>query len=69
MKKAAIDLNGGSLAVIGKGNKERVVYISPTAIIHLRAYFDSCDYEENSCEYVFSTVNRAHRQLNLGSNR
>ena len=67
MKKAAIEWNSASLAVIGKGNKERVVYLSPTAIFHLKAYFDSCDYEENSCEYVFSTVNRLHRQLYPGS--
>lgn len=67
MKKAAIEWNSGSLAIIGKGNKERIVYLSPTAIFHLKAYFDSCDYEENSCEYVFSTVNRPHRQLRPSS--
>lgn len=33
----------------------------------MRAYFDSCDYEENSCEYVFSTSNRPHRQLRPSS--
>ena len=67
MKKAAIEWDSDSIAIIGKGNKERVVYLSPTAIFHLKAYFDSCDYEENSCEYVFSTVNRPHRQLNPAS--
>ena len=67
MKKAAIEWSSGSLTVIGKGNKERVVYLSPTAIFHLKAYFDSCNYEKNPCEYVFSTVNRPHRQLRPSS--
>lgn len=39
MKKAAIEWNSGSLAIIGKGNKERVVYLSPTAMFHLKTYF------------------------------
>ena len=69
MKKAAIEWNSGSLAIIGKGNKERVVYLSPTAMFHLKTYFDSCDYEENNCEYVFSTVNRPYRQLQPASIR
>lgn len=63
MKKAAIDWNSGALSVIGKGNKERIVYLSPTAIFHLKAYLSLCEYEENDSVYIFSTSRRPHRQL------
>lgn len=62
MKEAAIDWNSGSLIVIGKGTKERVVYLNPTALFHLKAHFYSWDYAKNSCEYVLSKVIRPHRQ-------
>ena len=63
MKKADIDWNSGALSVIGKGNKERIVYLSPTAIFHLKAYLSLCEYEENDSVYIFSTSRRPYRQL------
>lgn len=67
MKKADINWNTGALPVIGKGNKERIVYLTPTAVFHLKAYIDVCEYEENFCEYIFSTSIRPYRQLHPGA--
>ncbi|HZK34820.1 MAG TPA: tyrosine-type recombinase/integrase, partial [Bacillota bacterium] len=47
MKKQDIDWQRLQIRVIGKGNKERAVYINATAQVHLRKYFmsrlDNCD--------------------------
>lgn len=69
MKKADIDWNTGAFAVIGKGNKERVVYLSPIAIFHLKACLSLYEYEENDNAYVFSTSRRPHHQLTTSAIR
>ncbi len=47
MKKQDIDWQRLQIRVIGKGNKERIVYLNATAQVHLRKYFmnrlDDCD--------------------------
>lgn len=63
MKRADINWSNSSLKVIGKGNKERIVYLNPKAKYHLEKYLDECSYAENDCEYLFSTERRPYRQL------
>lgn len=63
MKRKAIDWSNSSLKVIGKGDKERVVYINPKARYHLERYLEECEESENECEYLFSTERRPCRQL------
>lgn len=63
MKKESIDWSAGSLSVVGKGDKERIVYLNPKAKYHLQKYLDECSYSENECEYLFSTERRPYRQL------
>lgn len=63
MKRKAINWSNSSLKVIGKGDKERVVYINPKARYHLERYLEECEESENECEHLFSTERRPYRQL------
>lgn len=63
MKTAEIDWRSGSLPVIGKGNKERIVYLNGKAIYELRKYLSEREFEEDQCEYLFSTVRRPYKQM------
>jgi len=63
IKNTDVDWQNGSLSVIGKGNKERIVYLNPKAIYHLKKYIDECEYEENDSEYLLSTTRRPHRKM------
>lgn len=63
MKRKDINWSSSSLKVIGKGNKERVVYLNPKAKYHLKKYLDECTYSENECEYLFSTERRPYRRI------
>lgn len=63
MKRRDVDWSNGSITVIGKGNKERVVYLNPKAIFHIERYLEDCIENENECDYLFSTVRRPYRQM------
>lgn len=52
MNKDHIDWLSSSLKVLGKGNKERIVYISPKATLHLKRYLDA---RTDDCEALFIT--------------
>lgn len=63
MKRKDVNWPNSSLSVIGKGNKERVVYLNPKAAYHLEKYLEECKFGENDCEYLFSTERRPYRQI------
>ena len=63
MKRKNLNWSNGSISVIGKGDKERVVYLNSKAIFHLERYLEECEEDENECEYVFSTIRRPYRQM------
>lgn len=63
MTRNGIDWGNGSMRVIGKGDKERVVYLNPKAKYHVKQYLEECGYGDNDCEYLFSTERRPYRQL------
>lgn len=63
MTKDKIDWTNGSITVIGKGNKERVVYLNPKAVYHLKLYLEECEENDNYSEYLFSTTRRPYRQM------
>lgn len=46
--RAAINMADGSLSVIGKGNKERVVYINERAMVHLKKFLDEAPCDDGS---------------------
>lgn len=52
MKKQDIDWQRLQIRVIGKGNKERTVYINATCYVHLRKYLMS---RTDDCDAVFVT--------------
>lgn len=52
VRKTDIDWQRLSLKVIGKGNKERTVYINATALVHLKKYLMS---RLDDCDYLFVT--------------
>lgn len=67
MKRNDVNWSNSSLKVIGKGNKERIVYLNPKSRYHLEKYLDECIYGENECEFLFSTERRPYRQLQNAS--
>lgn len=60
MKKQDIDWQRLQIRVIGKGNKERVVYINATCQVHLKKYFTS---RLDDCDSVFVTERKPIKYL------
>ncbi|WP_368657617.1 site-specific tyrosine recombinase/integron integrase [Metabacillus halosaccharovorans] len=60
MRISDINSQEMNLPVIGKGDKERVVYLSVRALHHLRKYLSS---RNDDCEYLFVTERRPIRQM------
>ena len=60
MDKAHIDPLTLSLKVIGKGNKERIVYLSSKAYYHLNKYLQE---RKDDCLALFVTTRRPFRRL------
>lgn len=60
MKKSDIDWQRLQIRVVGKGNKERVVYINATCQVHLRKYFMS---RLDDCDAVFVTARNPIRYM------
>jgi site-specific recombinase XerD len=60
MKRSDINVQTMSLKVIGKGNKERVVYLSFKALFHLKKYLNS---RNDDCEALFVTERKPHRKM------
>lgn len=57
----AINKQEMSTTVIGKGNKERKVYLTYTALYHLNSYLKSRD--DDDCEAVFATERKPYRRM------
>lgn len=68
LSKDKIDLSSGSLRIIGKGNKERLIPIcNAETLSALRSYYDLFALEISRSGYFF--VNRLHRRLSEQSVR
>lgn len=63
MQKEKIDWSNGAISVIGKGDKERIVYLNNRAMYYLKKYLKEREYNEDSCSYLFSTMRRPYRQM------
>lgn len=53
----------GAINVIGKGNKERVVYLNPRALFYLEIYLKERKENDDDCPYLFTTVRRPYRKM------
>lgn len=60
IKKTDIDWQGLKLRVIGKGDKERTVYINAKASVHIKKYLMS---RLDDCPALFVTLRRPYRQV------
>ncbi|KEH90631.1 site-specific tyrosine recombinase/integron integrase [Clostridium botulinum] len=60
IKITDINWNELNLNVIGKGNKQRIVYFTVKAKIFLEKYLNS---RNDNCPYLFVTTKRPHKQL------
>jgi site-specific recombinase XerD len=60
MKKSDINYQDMSMRVIGKGNKERIVYLSDKAIFHLEKYFE---YRTDDCDALLVTSRKPYRAM------
>lgn len=66
LNKKDVDLNKKEMIVFGKGKKERQVFISGKAVVHLRNYLES-RIDDN--EALFVTVNRPYRRISIAGIR
>jgi site-specific recombinase XerD len=60
MNRKDINIQGMNLKVIGKGDKERVVYLSFKALFHLRKYLK---IRTDDCEALFVTERQPYRRM------
>lgn len=60
MKRDDIDIQNMSMRVVGKGDKERSVFLSFKALYHLRKYLNS---RTDDCPYLFVTERKPIRQM------
>lgn len=63
IKVADIDWYANSAKVVGKGNKQRVVFFNARAMYYLNLYIDYRNYEENESEFLFTSLNRPYTKL------
>ena len=64
LKISDINMQAMSARVVGKGDKERHVYLSYKAMYHLKKYLET---RHDDCVYLFVTVRRPIRQLSNAS--
>jgi site-specific recombinase XerD len=60
MNREDINIQAMNLRVVGKGNKERVVYLSFKALFHLKKYLNS---RNDECEALFVTERKPYRRM------
>lgn len=63
LNQSDIDFNNRECKVLGKGNKERIVYFDARAKIHLQDYLDS---RSDDCDALFVTLKTPHSRLTIG---
>lgn len=63
LNREDIDFNERECVVLGKGNKERIVYFDARTKIHLRNYFDS---RSDNNPALFVTLRSPHERLKIG---
>ena len=62
LNQSDIDFNEKECKVLGKGNKERIVYFDARTKIHLQEYLDS---RNDDCEALFISLKAPHTRLTI----
>ncbi len=62
LKKDDIDFEARTAVVLGKGSKERTVYLNQVAKMRLQEYFNA---RTDDCEYAFCSLNKPFTKLNV----
>ncbi|MBC3535705.1 site-specific tyrosine recombinase/integron integrase [Megasphaera hominis] len=62
LNRADLDFNERECKVLGKGNKERIVYFDARTKIHLQDYLDS---RNDDCEALFVTLKSPYLRLTI----
>ncbi|MGE9875199.1 site-specific tyrosine recombinase/integron integrase [Hornefia butyriciproducens] len=62
LNQSDIDFNERECKVLGKGNKERIVYFDARTKIHLQEYLDGRD---DDCEALFVSLKSPHTRLTI----
>lgn len=60
LKIENINFQKGEALILGKGNKERIVYINSTAKLRIQEYLK---VREGDCEYLFSSIFQPYNRL------
>ena len=63
LKRSAIDFEERECVVLGKGNKERIVYFDARTKLHLKQYLDS---RTDDNEALFVSLKAPHNRLEIG---
>lgn len=63
LNREDIDFNERECVVLGKGNKERIVYFDARTKIHLKNYLDS---RKDTNPALFVTLRNPHKRLKIG---
>ncbi len=63
LNREDIDFNERECVVLGKGNKERIVYFDARTKIHLKNYLDS---RKDSNPALFATLRKPYNRLKIG---
>lgn len=63
IKLKDVDLNDRRITVIGKGNKERVVFLSEKSVYYLGKYLEEKKMLNNKCEYLITTKIKPFRKI------
>lgn len=58
-----LNIQQSTLTVIGKGNKERITFLSQKAIYYLQQYVDEKKATGNESQYLFTTIRKPFRQM------
>ena len=63
LNRSDIDFDERECVVLGKGNKERIVYFDARTKLHLKQYLDS---RTDDNEALFVSLKAPHKRLNIG---
>lgn len=63
LNRSAVDFEERECVVLGKGNKERIVYFDARTKLHLKQYLDS---RTDDNEALFVSLKAPHKRLNIG---